>query len=86
MLRDPNSDPTRAYFTALLNPIFDLRLVSTAVDAVARSAFANSDGVDAYRTTHSEDGWGLWSRTTWITGYDYCKRFNASCQHAPSEE
>ena len=86
MLRDPDSDPTRAYFAALLNPIFDLRLVSTAVDEAARSAFAGADGVDAYRATRSEDGWSLWSRTTWITGYDYCKRFNAPCQHDPNEK
>ena len=53
---------------------------------MARSAFANSDGVDAYRTTTARTAGVCGSGPPGITGYDYCKRFNASRQHAPSEK
>jgi hypothetical protein len=85
MFADPNVDPVLAYFTALLNPIVDLAQISSAVDTVAQNGFANDPDIDAYRPTSSEDGYDLWSRTTWITASDYCKRFGYSCSSDASQ-
>jgi hypothetical protein len=86
MFADPNVDQVLAYFTALLNPIVDMAQVSSAVDAVAQSEFANDSDIDAYRPTNSEDGYDLWSRTTWLTAWDYCRRNGYSCGSDTSQK
>ena len=86
MFADPNVDPVLAYFTALLNPIVDMVQISNAVDAVAQNQFANDPDIDAYRPTSSEDGYQLWSRTTWLTAWDYCKRFALSCANDATQK
>jgi hypothetical protein len=74
-------DPSLDYFQFLANPVIDMKLVSDAVDAVAESMIGGVSGLDAYRSTNSEDGYSLWSRTTWLTNYDHCKRFGyTNCQ------
>lgn len=86
MFADPNVDPVLAYFTALLNPIIDMAQITSSVDSVAQNEFANDPDIDAYRPISSDDGYDLWSRTTWITAWDYCRRFGYSCGSDVSEK
>ena len=41
---------------------------------------AAQDELSDYRPENSEDGYSLWSRTTWITEFEYCKRLGRPCQ------
>ena len=77
---DPNAHPWIVAAAALENPIIDLKLVSDFVDAQAKTMIEAQDSVSEYRPESSEDGYSLWSRTSWISEYEYCKRLNLACK------
>ncbi len=80
---DPNADPLTVALAALSNPIINLTSITTQVDAKTQQLVAAEPQVDEFRPTWSEDGWQLWSHTTWITEWEYCRRYSLACASEP---
>jgi len=76
---DPNAHPLVVLGAGLDNPTIDLKTLSDAVDLRVEDLIGNDPSLSGLRHVNSEDGESLWSRTTWITEWQWCKSVRDAC-------